>query len=64
MGNYPGCGCPPRIQEAAMMNPLDFDDLKSIWHRRIDQLPEHRKPGPNTRYTIKDAALSASGLSV
>ena len=46
-----------------MTKPLDFDDLKSILHRRIDQLPDHRKPEPNTRYTIKDAAF-VSDLSV
>ena len=42
-----------------MTPPLDFDALKSILNRRIEQLPDHRKPGPNTRYSIKDAALSA-----
>jgi hypothetical protein len=40
-----------------MPNPLDFDALKGILHRRIDPLPDHHKPGPNTRYTIKDAVL-------
>ena len=38
---------------------LDFDALKGILECRIEQLPDHRKPGPNTRYSIKDAALSA-----
>ena len=42
-----------------MTSPLDFDALKGILNRRIEQLPDHRKPGPNTRYSIKDAALSA-----
>jgi hypothetical protein len=41
---------------------LDFDALKGILHRRINQLPDHRKPGPNTRYSIKDAALGAFGI--
>ena len=45
-----------------MTNALGFDALKGILHRRIHQLPDHRKPGPNTRYTIKDAALGAFGV--
>ena len=42
-----------------MRPPLDFDVLKSIIERRMDQLPDHRKQGPNTRYRIKNAALGA-----
>ena len=45
-----------------MTNLLGFEALKGILHRRIDQLPDHRKPGPNTRYSIKDAALGAFGI--
>jgi len=45
-----------------MTNALGFDALQGILHRRINQLPDHRKPGPNTRYTIKDAALGAFGV--
>jgi hypothetical protein len=45
-----------------MTNAFVFDTLKGILERRIDQLPDHRKPGLNTRYTIKDAALSAFGI--
>jgi hypothetical protein len=45
-----------------MTNALDFDALKGILERRIDQLPDHRQPGLNTRYTIKDAALGAFGI--
>jgi hypothetical protein len=45
-----------------MTNPLSFDVLKGILHRRFAQLPEHRKEGPNTRYTIADAALGAFGI--
>jgi len=45
-----------------MTNPLDFDALKGIVHRRIDPLPAHRQQGPNTRDTIKDAALGAFGI--
>jgi hypothetical protein len=37
-----------------MTNALDFDALKGILHRRVEQLPDHRKPGPNTRYTIQN----------
>ena len=43
-------------------NPSSFDDLKSMLCRRIDSLPDHRKQGPNTRYSIQDAALSAFGI--
>lgn len=45
-----------------MTTALDFDTLTSILPRRIEQLPDHRKPGPNTRYTIKDAAFGAFGI--
>ena len=45
-----------------MTNPLSFDDLQSILHQRIDQLPDHRKKGPNTRYSVQDAALGAFGV--
>ena len=45
-----------------MATLLGFDDLKSMLCRRIDSLPDHRKQGPNTRYSIQDAALSAFGI--
>src|SRR5262245_37572084 len=45
-----------------MLTPLGFDVLKGILHRRIAQLPDYRKAGPNTRYAIQDAALGAFGL--
>ncbi len=45
-----------------MTNPLGFDALKDILHRRIAQLPDHRHKGPNTRYAIQDAALGAFGI--
>ena len=45
-----------------MPNPLDFDVLKGILSRQFAQLPEHRKEGPNTRYTLADAALGAFGI--
>ena len=45
-----------------MAPPLGFDALKSILHRRIEALPDHRKRGPNTRYRVQDAALGAFGI--
>jgi hypothetical protein len=45
-----------------MTNPVSFDDLQGIMHRHIAPLPDHRQPGPNTRYRIQDAALSAFGI--
>ena len=45
-----------------MLTPLGFDVLKDILHRRIAQLPDYRKAGPNTRYAIQDAALGAFGI--
>ena len=44
-----------------MPHPLNFDTLTGLLHRQIDVLPEHRKAGPKTRYTLKDAALGAFG---
>ena len=45
-----------------MTAPLCFEDLQSILHQRIDQLPDHRQEGPNTQYRIRDAALGAFGI--
>jgi hypothetical protein len=45
-----------------MTHLLRFDDLQAIFHHSIAHLPDHRKPSPNTRYTIQDAALGAFGL--
>jgi hypothetical protein len=45
-----------------MTNPLGFDVLKGILHRRIALLPDHRPQGPNTRYAIHDIALGAFGI--
>jgi hypothetical protein len=45
-----------------MTNPLGFDALKGILHRRIAQLPDHRHKGPNTRYAIQEAAFGAFGI--
>jgi hypothetical protein len=44
-----------------MAHPLTFDDLQTVLHQRITQLPDHRK-GQNTQYRIQDAALGAFGL--
>jgi hypothetical protein len=38
---------------------LTFDELVSMFHQRLDQLPDHRQGGNNTTYDIKDAALGA-----
>jgi hypothetical protein len=38
---------------------LTFDRLVDTFHERLDQLPDHRQGGPNTRYELKDAALGA-----
>src|SRR5712691_4706575 len=53
---------PSLTKKAEMTSPLSFDDLQSILHQRIDQLPDHRKEGPNTQYRIRDAALGAFGI--
>ena len=45
-----------------MTHLLRFDNLQAIFHRSIAHLPDHRKPSPNTRYTIQDAALGAFGI--
>jgi hypothetical protein len=45
-----------------MTTPLSFDDLQAILHQGIAHLPDHRKPSPNTRYTMQDAALGAFGI--
>jgi hypothetical protein len=45
-----------------MTNPLGFDALKGILHRQIAALPAPRHKGPNTRYTMQDAALGAFGV--
>jgi hypothetical protein len=47
-----------------MAPPLGFDALKSILHRQIAALPDHRQAGPNTRYRIQDAAGGAFGIFV
>ena len=48
-----------------MTTPFGFDDLKSILHRRIAQLPDHRTTGPNTRrsYWIPGSYETSSSMS-
>ena len=38
-----------------MMHVLHCEDLPAIFHQRLDHLPDHRHPSPNTRDTIHDA---------
>jgi hypothetical protein len=45
-----------------MTNPLGFDALKGILHRQLASLPDPRHRGPNTRYTMQEAALGAFGI--
>jgi hypothetical protein len=43
------------------MATLTFDDLVTMFHQRLDGLPDQRK-GENKQYSLKDAALG--GFSV
>jgi len=45
-----------------MTPPLDFDELKDLLRQQIDVLPDHRKHGPNTCYSVQEAALGAFGI--
>jgi hypothetical protein len=45
-----------------MSQPLSFDHLQAILRQHIADLPDFRKPSPNTRYTIQGAALGAFGI--
>jgi hypothetical protein len=45
-----------------MPNPLGFDALKGILHRRIAQLPDQRHQGPNTRDAIQQGKQSLSAF--
>jgi hypothetical protein len=45
-----------------MIQPLSFDRLQAILHQHTADLPDFRKPSPNTRYTIQGAALGALGI--
>lgn len=41
-----------------MTNLLEFDNLVTMFHHQLEQLPDHRT-GKNISYSIKDAALGA-----
>jgi hypothetical protein len=45
-----------------MTNLFRFEDLQAILHQHTEHLPDHRKPSPNTRYTIQDAVGGAFGV--
>jgi hypothetical protein len=45
-----------------MTPPLSCDDLQAVLPQHIALLPDHRKPSPNTRYTIQNAVLGAFGI--
>jgi hypothetical protein len=45
-----------------MPQPLSFDHLQALLRQYTAGLPDVRKPSPNTRYTIQNAALSAFGI--
>ena len=42
-----------------MSQPLSFDHLQAILRQHTADLPDFRKPSPNTRYTLQGAALGA-----
>ena len=41
-----------------MTRPLSFDHLQAILRQHTAGLPDVRKPSPNTRYTVQNAALA------
>ena len=45
-----------------MARPLSFDHLQALFRQYTAGLPDVRKPSPNTRYTIQNAALGAFGI--
>jgi len=45
-----------------MPRPLSFDHLQALLRQYTAGLPDVRKPSPNTRYTIQNAALGAFGI--
>lgn len=47
-----------------MPRPLSFDPLQAILRQHIADLPDVRKPSPNTRYTRQNAAIGAFGIFV
>ena len=45
-----------------MTQPLSFDHLQAMLRQHTADLPDRRKPSPNTRYTVQGAALGAFGI--
>jgi hypothetical protein len=45
-----------------MPRPLSFDHLQALLRQSTAGLPDVRKPSPNTRYTLQNAALGAFGI--
>src|SRR5215468_9856102 len=45
-----------------MARPLSFDHLQALLRQYTAGLPDVRKPSPNTRYTIQNAALGVFGI--
>ena len=45
-----------------MPRPLSFNHLQALLRRYTAGLPDVRKPSPNTRYTVQNAALGAFGI--
>jgi hypothetical protein len=45
-----------------MPRPLSFDHLQVILRQHTAGLPDVRKPSPQTRYTVQNAALGAFGI--
>jgi hypothetical protein len=45
-----------------MTQPLSFDHLPAMLRLHTVELPDRRKPSPNTRYTVQNAALGAFGI--
>jgi len=45
-----------------MPRPLSLDHLQAILRQHTAGLPDVRKPSPNTRYTVQNAALGAFGI--
>jgi hypothetical protein len=45
-----------------MSDPLSFDHLQTILRQHLTDLPDFRKPSPNTRYQIPHVVLGAFGI--
>ena len=40
-----------------MPRPLNFDHLQAILRQHTADLPDVRKPSPNTRYTVQNVSF-------